>query len=168
MANKLPENLKCVRQDLSDWVWHFTRRDRNPKQTLETILKSKQLLGGTNYCGVPAVCFTEMPLIDSVRQSETLDKYSFGRMSNYGIGFKKEWIFSRGGRPVIYGTWTERDKLPPDLLWRHCDFDLSRGVDYTWQREWRVPVDVLTFDTSDDPLVVLPTWQEAMELLWGL
>ncbi len=166
MASNIPSEIKKVRRDISDRLWHFTRRDGKSLQTLETILTTERIVGGTDkYCAERSVCFTEMPLLEAIRQSPTLDMHSYGRLSDYGIGFKKDWVFGKGGRPVIYGLASEKHKLPTDMRWRHCDLDLAMGIDFTWQREWRVPVAELAFDASQDPLVVVRTMEEAYDLL---
>jgi len=164
MKSDLPGKLAEVRLDLSDWVWHFTHADGNELQTLLAILKVGYLRGGTDrYCLDPAVCFSEMPLPEAVRQTQVLADQKYLRMSRYGIGFRKSWIFDQGGRPVIYQPRTERSQLPSAIQWRHCDFDLSQGIDFTWQREWRVPGPKLTFTRDDDPTIVVPTQREMIE-----
>ena len=61
--------------------------------------------------------------------------------------FEKNWLFKRGGRPVIYQPESDFDLLPEDLRWRHVRFELTeeKVVDWTWEREWRVCCDDLAF-----------------------
>jgi hypothetical protein len=164
MKSNLPGELSKVRLDLSDWVWHFTRADGKELATLLKILADGFLLGSTDqFCLDRAICFTEMPLPETLRQKQVLADANYGRMSQYGIGFRKAWIFDRGGRPVIYQPRAERAQLPAAMQWRHCDFELSVEIDFTWQREWRVPDDKLTFTRADDPTIVVPTQQDMVE-----
>ena len=163
MSKRLPAEIERVRLDLSDWLWHFTRRDRDPLAALKSILESGHIRGGADrYCAYTAVCFTEMPLTEAIRQSATLEEHSYQRFSDYGIGFRKDWIFSKGGLPVIYQPERMRDRLPETIRWRHCELDYTKGIDFTWQREWRVPTALLSFTADDDPFVVVRTEEEAM------
>lgn len=164
MKSDLPLKLQQIRLDLSDWVWHFTNADGSEFDTLKAILQSGHVLGGTDqFCLEPAVCFTEMPLTEAVRQLPTLQAQRYKRLSGYGVGFRKRWIFDRGGLPVIYQPRSMFADLPPTQRWRHCDFDLTQGIDFTWQREWRVPCERLVFTKDDDPTVVVPTHDEGLE-----
>jgi hypothetical protein len=60
----------------------------------------------------------------------------------------KDWLFERGGRPVIYQTDDEYSDLPESLRWRHVQYDPPNGVDFTWEREWRIKIDELPLDSS--------------------
>ena len=41
-------------------------------------------------------------------------------------------------------------------------------IDFTWEREWRLPCDELTFDASEVALVVPDTgWQEFIFHIWN-
>lgn len=61
----------------------------------------------------------------------------------FGITFSKTYVYRRGGRPVIYEeTETAKQFLPATQWWRIVRFDLSdptNVVDWTHEREWRVP-----------------------------
>ena len=72
--------------------------------------------------------------------------------------------FELGGRPVIYQKDEEFYDLPENYRWRHVRFDPSNGVDYTWEREWRIQIDELPFDSSLVE-VVLPDFEWANRLL---
>jgi hypothetical protein len=166
MSKQLPRELEQVRRDLSGWLWHFCRRDDDPFATLRAILDSGHVRGGTDrYCLETAVCLTETPLVESARQSALLESRGYGRLSDYGIGFRKEWVFAKGGLPVIYQPAGHRVHLPEAMRWRHCDLDYNRGIDFMWQREWRVPGARLEFTADDDIMVVVRTESEAMERL---
>ena len=62
------------------------------------------------------------------------------------------------GRPVIYQPDPEFDDLPESHRWRHVQFDLSREIDFTWEREWRIQADQLSFDSSIAQ-VILPDYE---------
>jgi hypothetical protein len=169
MRSKIPDLVAKSRLDLSDWLWHFTRRDRNPVKSLEAILSSGHIKGGCDaFCPELCVCLTEMPLAEAVRQAEALRAANYNRLSEYGVGFRKAWVFDQGGLPVIYQPNSLKDKLPPDMRWRHCELDYKKGIDFTWQREWRVHVDRLVFNRDDDVVIVLKDLGEIFEVMGGL
>ena len=72
----------------------------------------------------------------------------------YGIGFKKDYLFERGGRPAIYGKKEEEDLLPDDLKWRFVEYN-PNYKDYTWLREWRVNVPELHFNNDDCVIITM-------------
>jgi hypothetical protein len=79
--------------------------------------------------------------------------------------FEKNWIFERGGRPVIYQPDSDFDLLPEDLRWRHVRFEPTgeKVIDWTWEREWRVRCDELAF-TPAYAVIVVPNDQWANKL----
>jgi hypothetical protein len=75
------------------------------------------------------------------------------RYEPYGIGVAKEWLFRKGGRPVIYQPDTDYERLPEDMRWRHCRFE-PPDIDFTWEREWRVLSELLRLDPSQTWVLV--------------
>ena len=61
------------------------------------------------------------------------------RYSAYGLMFPKDYVYSKGGRPVIYEqTDVAKGFLPKEEWWRIVCFDLSnadRMVDWSHERE---------------------------------
>jgi hypothetical protein len=162
MRSQIPQIVKEVRPDLSDWVWHLTRRDKGPKETLFAILKAMQLKGSKDaYSGEVAISFSETPLSFLMKQSKALEKTGYNRLSDFGVGFRKSWLFGKGGLPVIYQPRNHlNDKtFPANKRFLHVDFDLAAGLDYTWQREWRVNADRLAFEPKD-VVVLVPSVNE--------
>lgn len=51
------------------------------------------------------------------------------------------------------------------MRWRHCVLDYDKGLDFTWQREWRVPGERVDFSQDDDLTIVVRTRDEALEHL---
>jgi hypothetical protein len=82
-----------------------------------------------------------------------------------GIGFRKEFVFQCGGLPVVYQPRGRLSDLIDSAHWRHVDFELSGGIDYTWQREWRVPTKEFRFE-REDVILVIPDVTEFVEELW--
>lgn len=111
----------------------------------------------TIYGHLPAVCFTEMPLINLL-EYRMLRKNPY-RISDYGIAVKKRDFFKKGGRPVIYGLSPdnkfefseyphqnstnriiEESIVPIKEQYRYVAFQLggNKEIDWTHEREWRI------------------------------
>jgi hypothetical protein len=148
-----------MRADLAKHLIHFTKgRDREDAyQTLKLILQQRRLLGSARLVRgtIPCVCFSEAPLTSL--EHGLINDAGFSRYSPFGLLFLKSFIFGRGGRPVIYQPEEEFGLLPEALRWRHVRFEPTGDspIDFTWEREWRLPVDELRFQFHDVE-VVLP------------
>ena len=166
----VPAEVKKVRDDLSNWVWHFARREK-PLEDLRSILqKQTGFLKGSfdDVTRTTVVCLTEAPLLQFAKQSPVLDSLGYERLSDYGVGFRKSWILQQGGLPVIYQPRRLlTPNLPEEYRFRHVDLDLEKGLDYSWQREWRVPTNGLKF-TLEDAVVVVPSFEEGDGLLYKM
>lgn len=84
------------------------------------------------------------------------------RYTLYGISFTREYIWKKGGRPVFYEKSEEaKNMLAKDQWWRIVDLDWSHPtdglVDWTHEREWRVPGSCFSFDLGE-AMVILPNW----------
>jgi len=90
---------------------------------------------------------------------------NYSRLSLYGIGFRKTWIYEEGGLPVIYQPNDRLDSMSREDIWRHVEFDLSKPVDYSWQREWRIETQELKFELSD-VVVLLEDIDGLEDMLW--
>ena len=153
------------RIDLTASVVHLTKAtdDMNISAVVAKILSEKRLIGSTTnsgfICGkTPAVCFQDAPIY-SISQNVYYEQKSQEptnggkvRYSPAGFVFKKDFIFAKGGRPVIYEKReTAKKLLPKNEYWRIVNFDLTNQneiIDWTHEREWRVPGD-LEFEYSD-------------------
>ena len=161
MKSPIPEIVKCSRQDLSDYLWHFCRNDKNPAEAIRSILADKVIKGSIDRdTQEKVVCFTEAPLEQIRRQSPALRNYKFSRFSLFGIGFKKKFVFRRGGLPVIYQPRKDlrNQNFHKKLHWRHVDLDLNegKGIDYSWMREWRVKDKISFSEYRNHAVVVVP------------
>jgi hypothetical protein len=174
----LLRRIRGVRRDLGHLLFHFTR-SVSPDPTdlapvvpmsafdiLRKILHECQLVGSGRWVkgGHRCVCFTEAPI------SELASVFALGgspgeknpRYEPYGVAVRKEWLFERGGRPVIYQTDLERVSLPQGLQWRHVRYE-PPNIDFTWEREWRICTNFLTLEPQAT-LVVMRTRHEAYQL----
>jgi len=163
---QIPAAVKSVRRDLTDWVWHLVRRDGHPQETFRSIITERTLCGGLDQAsGETVICFSEAPLRELMNQDEVLSQKGYKRLALYGVGFRKQWLFDRGGLPVIYQPDSLMDNLLPKARWRHVEFDLSKPVDYTWQREWRIRAESLTFEI-EDAVALIRNIDGLEDLLW--
>jgi hypothetical protein len=156
MRSEIPKLVAAQRTDLSDWLWHFTRRDRSPLDTLLNILQTREVRGSTDrFSARPFVCFSEAPLAQLLLQSPVLEAQGYHRLSEHGVGVRKKWFYGKGGLPVIYEPDRMVSALPEDQRYRHVTLDLDRGLDYSWQREWRAACTSLVLDPKEC-IVVAP------------
>lgn len=146
------------RNDISSRLTHLTKGDtvEDAFQNLLKILEDKRLNGSTTESGfiignVPAVCLQEAPLnaiAENLLYEKKLREETKGkvRYRAFGIRFNKEKIYEKGGRPVIYEEKElMKTILPEDEYWRIVNYNLMdkrHMIDWTHEREWRVPGDI--------------------------
>jgi hypothetical protein len=185
---ELAKRIKLVRRDLGNLLFHFTRKPKVPFVVLQTsnggsrswpasagavlqkILYEGKLTGtGIWSSGEACVCFTEAPIqefnaifslvaIASAEQQRP-------RYEPYGIAVRKQWLFSRGGRPVIYDHPNATNRLPASERYRFVPYDPTAGLDFTWEREWRIKTEHLDLDPKET-LVVVPSRDEAFQIVY--
>jgi len=158
-----------LRSDMSAYVTHLTRENEDLNMrgvnVLIKILKEKKLKGSNNNGFISgsdtAVCFQDAPL-HGITQNlihEQFNREELGgkiRYRPYGICFRKEYVFRKGGRPVIYEQREFAKQNFKNELWRVVTFDLSSNdkvIDWTHEREWRVKGD-FTFELKNATVVV--------------
>lgn len=132
------------------------------------ILTEQKIIGSTTKSGyvngnISAVCFQDIPLhsvaenIFYEQQLKKENKAKSFRYTGFGLRFSKEFIFNKGGRPVIYDITEEAKKyLSKENYWRIVNFDLSNEnnfIDWTHEREWRIPGN-LEFDLSEVEVLI--------------
>ncbi|WP_236560921.1 DUF2971 domain-containing protein [Pontibacillus sp. HMF3514] len=153
------------RSDMSGYLIHLTKEyDGNTgMNNLIKILEDKTLYQSDPREGFiignqGAVCFQDVPVYGASQNSfyeQNLRELHTGMKVRYkpiGIAFRKEYVFNKGGRPVIYER-KEKAKsfIPQEEWWRIVNFDLSNPdmiVDWTHEREWRHPGD-FEFDLKE-------------------
>ncbi|HHX8939233.1 TPA: hypothetical protein ACVPL5_001128 [Yersinia enterocolitica] len=135
--------------DYSDDVFHWIKTDYDGKDNKKAdelafeIMKKIVMDGCLNASGkdtfrnLESVCFTESPL--------EVKRHQSSRYTQFGFAFSKSLIFDLGGRHVIYQPKNEAHFLPEGLHWRHVTYDPNdkdkvkrSGVNFTWEREWRL------------------------------
>lgn len=171
------------RPDFSDYLVHFTSNrqpvgkedEHNPvKQKakgfaltrLISLLTDKKIIASTMpWTGSHAVCLTECPWSSLISHTE--------QYSPFGIGFSKQFIFSRNGSPVYYVRADQYEKQDwhqhlkpfvtpfwpayrPRSINNRKKFPLC---DYTHEREWRVPHD-LPFEYGQIEFIILDKYED--------
>jgi hypothetical protein len=189
LSDELLKRIKIVRRDFGNLLFHFTRAPldklvevsfRNGRKitmngsvgaVLRKILHEGQLTGTSRWSyGEKCVCFTEAPiqefnsifsLIEIAASEQERPRYE-----PYGIGVSKTWLFAKGGRPVIYDHPANFGSFSSEK-YRFVPYDPVNGVDFTWEREWRIKTDCLILEPHET-LVVVPSSWEAFDLVYEL
>lgn len=189
ISKSLSDRIGLVRRDISELLFHFTRKPKDayvrwntlgggqvtkPSSALavlEKILSEGNLKGTSTWTyGENCVCFTEAPITEfnsifSLVKIAALKKER-PRYEPYGIAVSKNWLFQKGGRPVIYDQPQALENLPEDIRYRFVPYDPGKGINYTWEREWRIKADALSLDPRHT-LVIVPTANEAFGIVYG-
>lgn len=165
------QDRRMARSDLSQYLTHLTRDNNDlgmeSYEVLFKILKEKKLIGSTTssgfICGsIAAVCFQDAPLqsvghnVWHEQNLRKLEKQEITRYQACGLMFQKNYIYKKGGRPVIYdNTDTAKKYLPENEWWRIVKLELGDEniVDWTHEREWRIPND-LEFDLKKVAIIL--------------
>ena len=172
------------RPDFSNYLAHFTKdgplcslEDPNAGdfsamsalQRLESILRSKTIIATTMpWTKAHAVCFTECPWSSLIAHTK--------QYSPYGIGFSKKCVYSKHGGPAYYvrpdhfkkqlssgkfdkHLWPFVTPFSPSYRPNHMKGAYFPTVDYSHEREWRVPHN-FPFDFSDVEFVILKDYSD--------
>ena len=150
------------RLDVSDYLVHWTSGEDDEEAFLRLlgIVTNLQISG--NYENIKGnflcVCFTEAPSKEFHRIKT--------RYRPFGVQVSKKWLYSKGGRPVIYQSDSEYQLLPQELKWRHVRYEPNRDppIDFTWEREWRIAENYLYLE-REHMRVLVPNQKWADELI---
>ncbi len=160
MANHTLEQFNAIREDLSDYLFHFTKGN-DAELVLEKILY-EETIKDKNSKGY--ICFTEAPL-NMLKPYFDYVKSHFATptiLAPYGIGIKRDVLFKLGARPVIYGKKSEKKLFCPNLHWRFVDIDLPLS-DWLWLREWRINTPEVKLADLD---IIIVTEKQEEQLLF--
>jgi hypothetical protein len=153
-----------IRGDLSNRLIHLTKGNTlaEASPNFLQIINEGKLIGSTGHIrgGYTCVCFSEAPI--SVLSQVLSNPAVLGmRYVPLGVMVRKQWLFEQGGRPVIYQADEEFELLPDELKYRHVRYEPHKGIDHTWEREWRIRTQELILDPLTVTFVV-PTreWEE--------
>lgn len=162
------------RVDLTTYLTHLTRADLSGERELPAIevlfkiLSDGFIRGSSTATGYivgtrTAACFVDAPpyslceTIDFERDLAKVKGTTRVRYEPFGLMFSKRDVYYQGGRPVIYDdTQSAKQYLPEREWWRIVDLDLrdqENIVDFTHEREWRVP-ERFEFDIANATVLV--------------
>lgn len=142
MINQTLLKIRELREDISEYLFHFTKGE-DAFETLQKILDEGKL---RSFNEDRYICFTEAPITMLNGFFNFVERnYSTPTIiAPYGIGIKKDILFRKGARPVIYGTRVEKKLLPQKMQWRHVNMNLP-DYDFSWLREWRIKCNYIKF-----------------------
>ncbi|KQQ61163.1 hypothetical protein ASF69_01695 [Rhizobium sp. Leaf311] len=160
--------------DMSPFVVHFAKPSEKSTayDNCMSILAARRIEArskfgtGKNHPAAPkSVCFSEIPLHHLSRLAS--------KRGPYGIGFRKEFLVSRNGGPIMYAykdtahasTMThlvlKAKTNPSDPIWDVAPFVDQPGkygsveYFYEWEREWR-HVGHFDFKETDAAFLIIP------------
>jgi len=154
------------RDDLSSKLVHLTKGGWEEAAVIfQTIVDEKRLRAGIGGIkdNLRCVCFSEAPI--SKLSVILADRSQHGfTYAPFGVMLDKDWLFEKGGRPVIYQADEEYEQLHFKQRYRHKTYEPAKGIDFTWEREWRLQIDELILDPLEATLVV-PNREWEMKVL---
>ena len=157
------ERILDLRSDMSDYVFHFTKGPHSEaKETLIKILNNDKIVANVNT-GV--ICFTEAPIFSLVELFEYFRKFPKPMYSPYGIAVRKDEFYKLGGRPAIYGDFSEKKLLDSSITWRFVEYSPNKN-DYSWLREWRINSPEINL-SSVKKIIITKTFQEELDLAFS-
>lgn len=162
-----------LRTDYSKYLYHWIKPAEYCNTTEEAYEKAYEIMeaifedgylrasGLDTFKKIKSVCFTESPA--------EIMKHQESRYQPFGFCFLKEDIFDLGGRHVIYQTKEESKLLDESIHWRHVtynpqDIDSRKpnGVNFTWEREWRLNEPKLSIFDCYSVIVPNEDWLERL------
>jgi hypothetical protein len=149
--------FRMPRPDLTESVIHFIKASSETEacEILCQIVQEGVLRGGSGFIKGGYVCVCLADLSASLAKMGFVNGAGNTRYTRFGVMVPKDWLFARGGRPMLYQADDEFELLPESLRWRHVTFNLGNNhVDFTWQREWRICCDWLRLDPDVVSLIV--------------
>lgn len=157
MINSTLLKILASREDISDYVFHFTS-GATALSTLRKILHDNAII---DVKAKGYICFTDAPITMLPDMFEIFKGYSKPMYAPYGIGIKKDEFFKFGGRPVIYDTRKGLSELPHSMSWRGVEY-IPNEHDYSWLREWRI--NSRKVDLTKVPYIIITnTYEEAFD-----
>lgn len=154
--------MRPHRADLSNELVHLIKDLSNIEaaRTLAEIAHCQFIIGTTRGVlgGASVVCFSEAPRKEFIKEQL--------HFNGFGVAVDKEWLFSQGGRPVIYQARIEHGYVAQDIHWKCVTYEptAESWVDWTWQREWRIQKGELWLP-PDKAILVTPSQQDAQNVI---
>ncbi|MDW9414226.1 hypothetical protein GOB15_07095 [Sinorhizobium meliloti] len=160
--------------DMSPYVVHFTKaaKPRTAYDNSMSILSRRRIEARTRFgtgkqhpIAPQSICFSEIPLQSLARLAD--------KRGSYGIRFRKEFVVSRNGGPIMYaykdtphakalrGLVSQARHNEDEPIWKIAPFVDQPGqygptkYFYEWEREWR-HVGNLDFNKKDAAFLIIP------------
>lgn len=152
------QNILNCREDLSDYVFHFTK-GKNAKEILKKIIEERKVVDMRNR---GYICFSETPLTMVASMFNYFNQWEEPMYAPYGIGIRKEYLHGLGGRQVVYYDPNDKICIPEGDRWRWVRYEPGE-YDFTWLREWRFPHESLNL-TFNNCFVVVKINSDLYEL----
>lgn len=162
MINSTLLKILASREDLSDYVFHFTS-GAEAFPTLKKILHDKAII---DVKAKGYICFTDAPITMLPYMFDIFMDYPKPLYAPYGIGIRKDEFFNLGGRPVIYDTKVGLSELPPSMSWRGVEY-VPNEHDYSWLREWRINKGMIDL-TKVHYIIITDKYEESFDQSFGL
>ncbi len=139
---------------------------------LSRIVQQRRLIASTTGIRGEAsvVSFSANPLLELTKQRTFRAHRGRWDCEAYGLCVRREWLQTRGAKPVIYGDDDLWSSLPESerVFFQRKMTRSRRGaktIDWTQEAEWRVPNDLdLSEAGREDVLLFVPTEDEARQL----
>ncbi|MFT5323186.1 MAG: hypothetical protein ACI8P0_001033 [Planctomycetaceae bacterium] len=178
----------------SEWLLHWTRAPRNewPGESGDDHLSSSVLseeevvrtafgtlqrivdegvvraTSGNTRATVDVVCLADVPLVTLLAKRVFRSHRGRWDFEHYGIGVRKQRVWSLGGRPVIYGDESVWQTLPegerPWFQLQQSQSD-SNPIDWTVENEWRLTSELKLGNVPADDVFVFCRTEDEAEML---
>ena len=105
------DEIRNRRKDLTPYLFHFIKGDKNPNSILSKILAEECLKSDKGV-----ICFTEAPLTSCRDMFDYMEQYRKPMYTKFGIGILRDLLFELGARNVIYGRSMKNLNQNPKIL----------------------------------------------------
>lgn len=174
--------LHCTRHQIEHWpdqdedayledlILDLNSANHSALATLQRILAQRRLraTNRTIRGGYSVVSFTQVRLseLSSMRVYRThRTRWDFQPI---GLGIARQWLERHGARPVVYGESALWDSLPLESrpFFQVCGRPANGAIDWSLEREWRYPGDVILDRLSSrEAFVFVPDSRTAQQLV---
>lgn len=157
---------------LAELILGSPSADRSPLAALRRILVERRIRASSLAIrgGYPVVSFTAESLENLPRLRAFRSHRHRWDFEPFGVAIRRDWLVSRGARPVIYGDSGDWDRLADvdrPFFQLHATRERSGRImaDWTVEREWRSPADIdLTEIPASAAWVFVPDAAAAREV----
>lgn len=150
---------------LDDLIFRSSRHRHGKTDVLRRILATQRLLADNVLTrAAPVVCFSDIAIGELKERRVFRSHLSRWDFEPIGVAIRKDWIVSRGGRAVRYGSESDWESLDEaDLSFFQLASSGNGKIDWTQEREWRVRGDVdLRTVPSDAAFAFVPSQSDAL------